>query len=43
MLCSMPLKEVFHSSILDMDVDGKVEKVLLRDSKCTHYKALVLR
>ena len=35
-------KEVFHSSILDMDVDGKVEKVLLRDFQMHAYKALVL-
>ena len=35
-------KEVFHSSILDMDVDGKVEKVLLRDFQMHAYKQLVL-
>ena len=35
-------KEVFHSSILDMDVDGKVEKVLLRDFQVHAYKQLVL-
>ncbi len=35
-------KEVFHSSILDMDIDGKVEKVLLRDFQMHAYKQLVL-
>lgn len=35
-------KEVFHSSILDMDVEGKVEKVLLRDFQMHAFKPLVL-
>jgi len=35
-------KETFHSSILDMEVDGKVEKVLLRDFQVHAYKQLVL-
>ena len=35
-------KEVFHSSILDLEVDGKVEKVLLRDFQVQAYKQLVL-
>ena len=35
-------KEAFHSSILDMDVDGKVEKVLLRDFQVHAYKQLVM-
>ncbi|WP_394781340.1 50S ribosomal protein L25/general stress protein Ctc [Undibacterium sp.] len=35
-------KEVFHSSILDLEVDGKVEKVLLRDFQVHAYKQLVL-
>ena len=35
-------KEAFHSSILDMDVDGTVEKVLLRDFQTHAYKQLVL-
>ena len=35
-------KEVFHSSILDLDVDGKVEKVLLRDFQVHAFKQLVL-
>ena len=35
-------KEAFHSSILDMDVDGTVEKVLLRDFQVHAYKQLVL-
>ena len=35
-------KEAFHSSILDMDVNGKVEKVLLRDFQVHAYKQLVL-
>ncbi|MCX7220557.1 MAG: 50S ribosomal protein L25/general stress protein Ctc [Burkholderiales bacterium] len=35
-------KEAFHASILDMDLDGKVEKVLLRDFQIHAYKQLVL-
>jgi large subunit ribosomal protein L25 len=35
-------KEVFHSSILDMEIDGKVQKVLLRDFQMHAYKQLVL-
>ncbi len=35
-------KEAFHSSILDMEVDGKAEKVLLRDFQMHAFKALVL-
>jgi large subunit ribosomal protein L25 len=35
-------KETFHSSILDMEVDGKTEKVLLRDFQMHAYKQLVL-
>ncbi|MBI3284874.1 MAG: 50S ribosomal protein L25/general stress protein Ctc [Burkholderiales bacterium] len=35
-------KETFHSSILDMEVDGKAEKVLLRDFQIHAYKQLVL-
>jgi large subunit ribosomal protein L25 len=35
-------KEAFHSSILDMEIDGKVEKVLLRDFQVHAYKQLVL-
>jgi large subunit ribosomal protein L25 len=35
-------KEAFHASILDMDLDGKVEKVLLRDFQVHAYKQLVL-
>lgn len=35
-------KEAFHSSILDMDVDGTVEKVLLRDFQVHAFKQLVL-
>jgi large subunit ribosomal protein L25 len=35
-------KEVFHSSILDLEIDGKVEKVLLRDFQVHAYKQLVL-
>lgn len=35
-------KEVFHASILDLEVDGVVEKVLLRDFQVHAYKALVL-
>ncbi|NLJ61877.1 MAG: 50S ribosomal protein L25/general stress protein Ctc [Alcaligenaceae bacterium] len=35
-------KEVFHASILDMDLDGKVEKVLLRAVQWHAYKPQVL-
>jgi large subunit ribosomal protein L25 len=35
-------KETFHSSILELEVDGKVEKVLLRDFQMHAYKQLVL-
>ena len=35
-------KETFHSSILDMEIDGTVEKVLLRDFQVHAYKQLVL-
>lgn len=35
-------KEAFHSSILDLEVDGKVEQVLLRDFQIHAYKQLVL-
>ncbi|MFP5461083.1 MAG: 50S ribosomal protein L25/general stress protein Ctc [Gammaproteobacteria bacterium] len=34
--------ESFHSSILEMDLDGKPEKVLLRDVQWHPYKQLVL-
>lgn len=35
-------KEAFHSSILEMDLAGKVEKVLLRDYQVHPYKQQVL-
>ncbi|TAK96078.1 MAG: 50S ribosomal protein L25/general stress protein Ctc [Aquabacterium sp.] len=35
-------KEAFHSSVLEMDLNGKVEKVLLRDYQAHPYKMLVL-
>ena len=35
-------KEAFHSSILEMEIEGKVEKVLLRDFQMHAYKQLVL-
>ncbi|MEO0316616.1 MAG: hypothetical protein RL404_293 [Pseudomonadota bacterium] len=35
-------KEAFHSSILDMKVDGKSEKVVLRDFQVHAYKQLVM-
>jgi large subunit ribosomal protein L25 len=35
-------KEAFHASILDLEVDGKTEKVLLRDFQVHAYKQLVL-
>jgi large subunit ribosomal protein L25 len=34
--------EAFHSSILDMELDGKGEKVLLRDVQWHPYKAQVM-
>ena len=34
-------KEAFHSSILEMEVDGKVTKVLLRDVQYHPFKQLV--
>jgi large subunit ribosomal protein L25 len=35
-------KETFHSSILDLEIDGKAEKVLLRDFQVHAYKQLVM-
>lgn len=35
-------KDAFHASILDMDIDGKVEKVLLRSVQWHAYKPQVL-
>lgn len=35
-------KEAFHSSVLDLEIDGKTEKVLLRDVQYHPYKQLVL-
>ncbi len=35
-------KEAFHSSILDMELNGKSNKVLLRDVQMHPFKALVL-
>ncbi len=35
-------KEAFHSSVLSLTIDGKVETVLLRDSQMHPYKPLVL-
>lgn len=35
-------KEKFHASILDMELDGKTERVLLRDFQMHPYKAQVL-
>lgn len=35
-------KEAFHASILDMELGGKVEKVLLRDVQYHPFKPLVL-
>jgi large subunit ribosomal protein L25 len=34
--------EAFHSSILDMEIDGKAEKVLLRDVQWHAYKPQVM-
>ncbi|MBT0959665.1 50S ribosomal protein L25/general stress protein Ctc [Denitromonas iodatirespirans] len=35
-------KEAFHASILNIDVDGKAESVVLRDAQWHPYKQLVL-
>ena len=35
-------KEWFYSSIIDLDVDGKVEKVLLRDMQRHPYKQIIM-
>jgi large subunit ribosomal protein L25 len=35
-------KEAFHGSILDMEVDGKIQQVLLRDFQMHAYKAMVM-
>lgn len=35
-------KETFHSSILDMDIDGQTQQVLLRDFQTHAFKPLVL-
>jgi large subunit ribosomal protein L25 len=35
-------KEAFHSSILEMELDGKVEQVLLRDHQVHPFKPMVL-
>jgi large subunit ribosomal protein L25 len=35
-------KEAFHSSILDMELNGKTEKVLLRDFQMHAWKPMVL-
>lgn len=35
-------KEAFHSSILELEVDGKVQPVLLRDFQMHAYKQIVL-
>ena len=34
-------KEAFHSSVLEMELDGKVSQVLLRDFQMHPYKQLV--
>ncbi|MGZ3181138.1 MAG: 50S ribosomal protein L25/general stress protein Ctc [Telluria sp.] len=35
-------KEAFHSSILDMEIDGKTQQVLLRDFQMHAFKQMVL-
>jgi large subunit ribosomal protein L25 len=35
-------KEAFHSSILDLEIDGKTQQVLLRDFQMHAYKQMVL-
>ena len=35
-------KEAFHSSLLDMELNGKTEKVLLRDYQMHAFKPIVM-
>lgn len=35
-------KEAFHGAVLDLEIDGKVQQVLLRDFQMHAYKQLVL-
>ena len=35
-------KEVFHSSVLDLDIDGKTTKVVLRDVQYHPFKQQIL-
>lgn len=35
-------REAFHSSILDMEIEGRTEKVLLRDYQMHAYKQIVM-
>ena len=35
-------KELFHSSVLELEIDGKTEKVLLRDFQSHPYKQQIL-
>ncbi|MDR0934416.1 MAG: 50S ribosomal protein L25/general stress protein Ctc [Burkholderiaceae bacterium] len=35
-------REAFHASILDMEIDGKTEKVLLRDYQMHAFKPIVM-
>ncbi len=35
-------KEAFHGSILDLEIDGKTQQVLLRDFQMHAFKQLVL-
>jgi len=35
-------KEAFHASVLTLDIEGKKEQVLLRDSQMHPYRAIVL-
>ncbi len=37
-----PKKEAFHSSVLDMELNGKTTKVVLRDVQYHPFKQLVL-
>ena len=41
-LCHALKKEAFHGSILDIEIDGKTQQVLLRDFQMHAYKQLVL-
>jgi len=40
--CSFAAPEKFHASILEMEIDGRSEQVLLRDFQMHPYRPLVM-